>query len=1197
MSSPSADGAEETTIRRSSGRVRRQPDSIYRAAAANGSGKRKRNAEDDVEMVDGSDDDEDDEDDASSSEEDEPDEEELREQSKKKRQARSRQTGRKPAQKKAKVNGITSLPIRPAATTAAGPRKRAPKKAKALDSMDAQEAGGLFAKVFAEGRDMKQVASGWLKAFELHESSALADVINFVLKSAGCSSKLSEHDIEDPDGATNRLSDVQDEYQATNPSDYPFITKGKSGASFKESAASFMEVLIRTIAAAGLLVSQSELLENIQVWLSTMSSAANRSFRHTSTVFSLSVITALCEVAKENAQETATKRRHAESEKKVARPNKARVKNLEQQAKEKHETQEFLESLLRDWFDTIFIHRYRDIDPLIRCDCVKALGDWIMIMPDVFFDGNHLRYMGWLLSDDTATTRAEVVKQLHRFYVNEDMIGGLKAYTERFRARMVEIATSDAESNVRADGVELLNELRANGLLEPDDIDAVGRLVYDSDVKVRKAVGEFVAENIKDTYGDKVDDLGGLETLEEALPDADESSFEAPRVEWLKFKSLAEILAAYDDTDDTPNNIQKAGPGGGMMLYASGVESRFSLAAQTLYDNVDEVQEWQMLAGFLLFDNSSSRKSNGVASDPVAQLKHECQLSDAEQTILLEVLNASVKRHLVDLAEKSVSTKAKLTKKQREEMREEEEETARQLASLIPKLLRKFGDESSSAAAVLRLEGVLSLPSLHELRRDSATIAGLLDDIKKQFMAHGTDEVLGAASSAILHAKSYGDLDEVTDEKVAGLWEDVIGNLSQLLNPATVLVRGAASQEELAALSNNLLRIIRLSQVSDCSAALEDDALTSSDSETGTEFKAGIDFLVGLIQRAVPTSGPSLSSEEALLEDTVASRAAEASLLYILWKFKSIKDIVTSSRSGSDSISDDQLEALALRRDTFVNNLLLVLNSRKAGEDISYQTANTLLDLYSSAAVLTTLKPRQASEEDEDAYTVLYMKFNTPTQKTLMKIFTALEGKFAVLAGKRQLDRADPDEEVFDDDPESDSESDDDMDDDAGTQTQAAQHRRERKMLNSLLTEQKLCIFTGKLVHAAAAEVLDVEALRKRLDRNKTKLGANYKEVVAYLDADKAQQKKKGRSKASIKATTPAAAANGPQQRSGRKTAKSSAIVAEDEMDDEIEDDEDDGEEALRRKELVVEEDDEQEAEHQGADDDDEEEEESVVGD
>ena len=72
------------------------------------------------------------------------------------------------------------------------------------------------AEVFARGHTLADVAAEWLKSFEQHESQAVADLVNFVLKSSGCDLKITDTDVEDPDHCTSRVEDLQGEYQAVS---------------------------------------------------------------------------------------------------------------------------------------------------------------------------------------------------------------------------------------------------------------------------------------------------------------------------------------------------------------------------------------------------------------------------------------------------------------------------------------------------------------------------------------------------------------------------------------------------------------------------------------------------------------------------------------------------------------------------------------------------------------------------------------------------------------------------------------------------------------------------------------------------------------------------------------------------------------------------------------------------------------------
>lgn len=96
-----------------------------------------------------------------------------------------------------------SLAIRPAT-----------KKARVRKSALTEAADGLYAQVFAGDHNIDDVVAEWVASFQDHEARAVADIVNFVLRCSGCTIKIDENDIADPDNCTARLSEIQDEYQA-----------------------------------------------------------------------------------------------------------------------------------------------------------------------------------------------------------------------------------------------------------------------------------------------------------------------------------------------------------------------------------------------------------------------------------------------------------------------------------------------------------------------------------------------------------------------------------------------------------------------------------------------------------------------------------------------------------------------------------------------------------------------------------------------------------------------------------------------------------------------------------------------------------------------------------------------------------------------------------------------------------------------
>ncbi len=74
--------------------------------------------------------------------------------------------------------------------------------------------GGIPAEVFARGHSLDAVAAEWATQWDQHNTNAMRDLINFVLKCTGCDLQIDVHDIEDPDNVTSKLTDLQEEYQA-----------------------------------------------------------------------------------------------------------------------------------------------------------------------------------------------------------------------------------------------------------------------------------------------------------------------------------------------------------------------------------------------------------------------------------------------------------------------------------------------------------------------------------------------------------------------------------------------------------------------------------------------------------------------------------------------------------------------------------------------------------------------------------------------------------------------------------------------------------------------------------------------------------------------------------------------------------------------------------------------------------------------
>ena len=882
------------------------------------------------------------------------------------------------------------------------------------------------------------------------------------------------------------------------------------------------------------------LIENIHLWFATMTSCSSRPFRHTATIVSLSVTSALCALVADEVESAAKIRRQFEGEKTKKGANKGRLAAYKKRVEDSEAKQEILKGKVNEFFDTVYVHRYRDVDPKIRTECVEAMGEWINKLPSIFLDGAYLRYLGWMLSDTNAPVRHAVVKVLNKIMKDEANIGGMRHFIERFRDRLIEIATQDSESDVRSSTVELLELLRSAGLLEPDDIDSILKLVFDSEPRVRKAVVGFFDATLEEVYDAKKEELGGEEELEELLP-VDEGNFDSPRMSWIKLKVLAGMLDAYDaeDSEEMPSQVQIKNES--EFLNISGAESRFTLAAQALYSRIPELRQWEMLAGYLLFDHST--KPSGSESERA--LKEALEPTEREEVILLEILNAVVKMALMAQATESKEKGSKAMTKV--EVEEKKMAIARQLAGLIPRLLRKYGGNPKTVTVVLRLEHVLNLDIFQELRQ-SAVYGKLLDDITIQFNGHADRGVLAEAGAALLHAKSCVELEEVIENKMQSLWEDLINTLRRINKAGEISIRGGFRDSVLTELSHNLARIDKLASISNCVELLETEARTKE--------PPPIDILLDVVNRG---NFDEADPDHDALEDEVVLSAIRSSMFYFMWKMHAL----TESISAGDEPSDVAIDRLRDRQESYISSLITALSSRATLDPVRLCATGTLLDLY---VLFSTLRPKAKNgavpgqiEGDENLQN-LVKEIDPEVQQELTGIFDQAEKLFAKKGNKKLAQPSD------DDAPEDlDSEPEDEEDDEDATDSE--------RRVETLKAEQHLCELTGKLVLAIIAKVIDASGplqgkLRSRIQRNKDKLGPNFKKVVEYLDESKAKANKSHKSKAEQ-----AAAAAAKKNASKSAPAKSADIVEEEEEeeDDLLEEAEvEEGDvEDLRRRELL----------------------------
>jgi cohesin complex subunit SA-1/2 len=296
----------------------------------------------------------------------------------------------------------------------------------------------------------------------------------------------------------------------------------------------------------------------------------------------------------------------------------------------------FIHSRSLNWclLPSVFVHRYRDLDPHIRAECVRAMGHWFTHYPAHFLDASYLRYVGWVLSDSATPVRLEAVRALSAVYAQAEYIGGLMNFTARFKPRLLEMAARDTELAVRTAVLGVLGAVDQHGLLEDGEREQMCQLVFDGEVRVRKAVAGFV---------------GGLwnELVEERLAGRKVGEKGKERA---GAKALAMLLVRWDRERVEEEDGSQDGSQRGVTM-STDIKGRTALAVEALWDDVDSASGWEGLLEMLLLDHSAGggEEDLDAADDSIAAsakntVDEAWRLTETEESVLLEVLIASLRR-------------------------------------------------------------------------------------------------------------------------------------------------------------------------------------------------------------------------------------------------------------------------------------------------------------------------------------------------------------------------------------------------------------------------------------------------------------------------------------------------------------------------------------------------------------------------
>lgn len=523
---------------------------------------------------------------------------------------------------------------------------------------------------------VSELALEWVEAYmndeENNSVEAFKNLFNLVLKAVGCKVSVQDHDLMSSDSALATVNELNIHFEKQKYHENPFASNNKDVKHFHKNMLEFFGEIIFYAHEKGCLyrdqvqedqsVLASEFMNSIILWLTALTSSTLRPFRHVATVLILTIATQLChqvsslEVSLERQQRqlnnaknnNKTKRKSANQQQKI----RVITNNLEATQFRKDTIDEYLDEITR----SVFAHRYRDIDSVIRVECLHALGDWMIANPSYFLLSSYLRYFGWLLSDPTDAVREEVVRVLSKLYKSlkgsiENMAFSFRKFTKRFQQQLINMIWKENLAIIKINLFAIYTELLKIGFLQDSDkIQICSYILYlvesekrqtSSGNKLKIETSRFistVAEQGAEAQIDKTAEV--LAASSSVLTGANQMLF-------FKLKVLSAVLGEALDIYESKRSR--------LMISETPLSSWKLL--ETIFCDMQLLQEWtgywEVIVQYLFLDVSALHLEENVGSEE-QDVRKSIELSAKDQFHFIAFLAGCVHSSLNNKARKGL---------------------------------------------------------------------------------------------------------------------------------------------------------------------------------------------------------------------------------------------------------------------------------------------------------------------------------------------------------------------------------------------------------------------------------------------------------------------------------------------------------------------------------------------------------------
>ncbi|GEQ68535.1 hypothetical protein JCM33374_g2203 [Metschnikowia sp. JCM 33374] len=544
---------------------------------------------------------------------------------------------------------------------------------------DQFEENALFLALSSRDVAVADLALEWIDSFTEDDANAPTEAItalfNLVLRCCGCTHLAQAHDMVNDDSASATVAEIAILFTAQPSHEYPFVSTNKATKHFRGNVEQFFRSLVSAGHEKGSLYKPradeqtsslgSPMMNTVLAWLSALSSCNVRPFRFVSTVLLLDMQTQLCDVAsattialQKHQRQLNNARNNTTARNSRVQKNKMAIisENVDSCTLHKNTLHEYI----GDIFSHVYVNRYRDVDPHIRSECLRALAQWMVHYEEMFLRADYLRYLGWLLSDPTDSVKLDAVKSLLKLYkfINgkrEAMSIGFRQFTETFKSQFINMAWKERLSGVRVHLLEILSELFFLGFLEDSDVQEICSLGFflaesdatpNADTRAKIEVCKFMAVVCEEQARTDVEPFKSfLETHESSRFDQEEHALGVEQC--LKYKALADLMESSNaHYHSTERELIRTGDDSRKPMFML-IDSLF----RVIYSLPAFSGQWEGLIKYTLCDFSSitftPKETAGTTSpeeeDLAAELVSKLEVSSsAQKHVFLSFIAAAI---------------------------------------------------------------------------------------------------------------------------------------------------------------------------------------------------------------------------------------------------------------------------------------------------------------------------------------------------------------------------------------------------------------------------------------------------------------------------------------------------------------------------------------------------------------------------